>query len=173
VNAIDFQTRAIRARRATARIDPWFIALLVAMLAVFAVFFSIGRATGDHRQVEQLSGAQAASRSAASPIRLSSVPPIAIPTIPRVAVAVAKSGGTRVPKVSASDALSSETLRASPLAEPVRQSRPTVPLATKPVAPAPATAPATKPSSSGESTRGGARQAQPSSGSGGTFDSSG
>jgi hypothetical protein len=77
--------RALRARRATARVEPRFVALVVSMLAVFAGCYAIGRATAANApSAEGPPSLQAASRSVASPIRLSGVPAIAIAAIPKV-----------------------------------------------------------------------------------------
>jgi hypothetical protein len=164
VSAIDFQTRAIRARRATARIDPWFAALVAAMLVVFAAFFAIGRVTVD-RQVEAPSGLQAASSSAASAIRLSSVPPIAIPAISKpLSVARPRAASASQAKVPVPDALTPGISRADPLAAPVREPQQAVSPEAKSVAPPPA--------GKRSSPAGKVRRAEPSNG-GGSFDSSG
>jgi hypothetical protein len=172
VSAIDFQTRATRAirarRRATARIDPWFAVLVAAMLVVFVAFFAIGRATAEHSRVEEPSGLQAASQSVASAIRLSNVPPIAMPAIPKAPSSVSRSAA--LPKnVSPPAPLTREIPRAALLAAPVRQPQRAVSPPAEPVA----SPPTTKRPSPGGSPGGSARQAEPSSGSGSTFDSSG
>lgn len=182
MSAIDFQTRAIRARtrRATARVDPWFGVLVIAMLVTFAAFFAIGRLTAEERPFEGPPSLQAASRSAVGAIRLSGVPPIAISAGPKaVSVASTSNAGKAASSASAQEPLTRELSHASLLATSVSQPKPAVPPAAEPVASAPVTptrsapAPATAPSRSHESTSGNARGAQPSSGADGTFDSSG
>jgi hypothetical protein len=183
VSAIDFQTRAIRARRATARIDPWFLVLIVAMLIIFGGFFAIGRLTADQREVEGPPVLQAASRSAVGAIRLSSVPPIAIPAGPKTVTAGPKTvivaNASKASSGSAGQPLTREISHSSLLGTPVRQPQASVSPASDPVARVPAVAtpvastPAVAPSTPRKPTGGGTRQAQPSSGTDGTFDSSG
>jgi hypothetical protein len=155
VSTRPFETRAIRARRVTARIDPMFAALVVAMLVVFAACFAIGRATDpngpDGAESPTL---QAASRSAARPIRLSGMPAIAIPAVAKVA-----------PQPTLAREIFHAPLRAAPL-----RPSPLAPVPDPVVAPSPAKAPVQPTSGSAGSER---SRSRPSSGEGGSFDSSG
>jgi hypothetical protein len=132
-----------------------FAALVVAMLVVFAACFAIGRATDPNGPGgAESSSLQAASRSAARPIRLSGMPAIAIPAVAKVA-----------PQPTLAREIFHAPLRAAPL-------RPSTlaPVPEPVVAPLPAKAPVQ--STSGSAGSKGSRS-RPSSGEGGSFDSSG
>jgi uncharacterized membrane protein YgcG len=166
VSTAHLQTRAIRARRATARIDPRFVVLVVAMLVVFAACFAIGRATvASGPPVEELSSLQAASRSAASQIHLSSAPPIEIPEVVSV---VRRSSRPASVETAASPSRGSVRVLSS---APLRQPQATVSPAPASASPAPAPSPSA-PSTSGSS-RGKAGHSAPAGSGGGSFDSSG
>jgi hypothetical protein len=132
-----------------------FAALVVAMLVVFAACFAIGRATDSNgpRGAESPS-LQAASRSAAGPIQLSAMPAIAIPAVAKVA-----------PQPTLAREIFHAPLRAAPL-------RPATvaPVSEPVVAPLPAKAPVQPTSGSAGP---GSGRSRPSSGEGGSFDSSG
>jgi hypothetical protein len=164
MSVTSFETRAIRVRKATARIDPRFAALVAAMLAVFAGCFAIGHATDPNGlRGAGLPTLQAASRSVAHPIRLNGVPAIALPAVAKVA-----------PERSLVRELFHGPLRAAAL----RPEQPTVSPVSEPAAsppqPAAAQSPTRAPTGSTSGPAGGeARRTRPSSGENGSFDNSG
>jgi hypothetical protein len=157
VSVRPFEARAIRVRRARSRIDPRFAALVAAMLAVFVACFAIGRATdSDAPRGPELSGLQAASRSVASPIRLSGMPAIAVPAI-----------ATPAPQRNLAREVFPAPLRAAPL----RAEQPTLAVVPEPVvAPSSGRAPVQSQSGTAGSK---SSPARPSGGEHGSFDSSG
>jgi hypothetical protein len=156
VSVTSFEARAIRARRATARIDPRFAALVTAMLAVFAGCFAIGRATDPDGPRADGPMLQAASRSVAQPIRLNDMPAIAIPAIA---------------KVAPERALAREVFRGPLRASALRPEQPALsPVSELVASPSPARAPTR--STSGPP-GGEARRSRPSSGENRSFDNSG
>jgi hypothetical protein len=159
-----FENRAIRARSPATRIDPKFPGLLAAMLVVFAACFAIGRATDpDESRGEGSPSLQAASRSAARPIRLIGMPAIAIPAITKAAAQPT----AKAPQ----PALAREIFHAPLLVRPLRSDQPRpAPVETPTVAPSPASAPVQSTSGSAGSKGG---HAHPTSGEDGSFDSSG
>ena len=171
MSVTSFETRAIRARRATARIDPKFAALVAAMLAVFAGCFAIGRATDpDGPLGEGPPTLQAASRSIARPIRLSGMPAIAVPAIAKVVPQ--RNLAREIFHAPLRDApLRPEQPAVSPVSEPAAS--PPEPAASPPepaASPSPTRAPVQSTTGPAGSEAGHPR---PSSGENGSFDSSG
>ena len=171
VSTMHFDTRALRARRATARIDPRLVALVAGMLIVFACCYAIGRATATGgSRVGEASGLQAASFSGAVPIQLSSAPPIAIPTVVRVQ----RHANVPTPAVVP---IRTAPAPAHKLAPAVSDVPAPLPQATQPAPPkvdsAPQTPPASGPPTSTGGSKGEGGGSKPSTSGGGSFDSSG
>jgi hypothetical protein len=164
MSVTSFETRAIRARRATARIDPRFAALVAVMLAVFAGCFVIGRATdpGGPRG-ERPARLRAASRSVAHPIRLNGMPAIAIFAVVKAA-----------PERKLAQEIFHGPLRAAALRPEQPEVSPASELAASPPEPAASPLPAKAPGRSTSGPVGGeGRRSRPSRGENGSFDNSG
>ena len=170
MSTVGFETRAIRALRITARIDPGLPVLVAAMLAVFACFFAVGRATepGSSR-AEALSSLPTAFHSAASPIHLSSAVPIEISL---AASAQHRSTGRSQPISTPTASAPAQTLAPEVPRAPLHSS-PSVQPVSPPSEKAPPSPASVSPPPTSESSRGAGNHSRPSSNGGGSFDSSG
>jgi hypothetical protein len=171
MNAMRFEVRAIRARRReAARIDPLLPIFVVAVLAVFGCFYEVGRATdAGSARTEPLASLPTSFHSAATAIRLSDAPPIGIPA----AVSPHAKGRTSSEPIL----VQTSTVPAQAVTHEVSRTPLHLPQPAGVVSPAPAeTAPApaspAPPSTNGSSGNEGSGS-KPSSGGGGSFDSSG
>lgn len=166
MSTMRFDTRAGRARRATARIDLRLPIFVVAALAVFACCFALGRTRGvSGAPGEPGPSLPTSFQSAAAPLSLSGAGPIELPVAMRAHRHM--SGKSESVLVRSARALAQEGARA-PLdtSQPARSvSSPSV---EAPGAPAEA-APPSGPGSSG----GTGGNSKPASSGGGSFDSSG
>jgi len=169
MSTVGFETRAIRARKVTARIDPGLPVLVAAMLAVFACFFAVGRATEPGRsRAEAPSSLPTAFHSAASPIHLSSAVPIEISLASVHHRSTGRSQPISTPTASApAQELTPEVPRA-----PLHSSSSVQPVS-PPSEKAPPSPASVSPPPTSESSRGAGNHSRPSSNGGGSFDSSG
>jgi hypothetical protein len=170
-DTIRFDTRTSRARGATARIDLPLSLFVIAVIAVFACCFALGRATGGSGSSpgEPGSSLPTSFQSAAAPLGLSDAAPIAIPTSLVVHRDV---HGKIAPVVNETSpatgrALAREVARA-PLDSPQPARAVSVPSAEAPSIPTEVT-----PSSGSGSSGGAAGNSKPATSGGGSFDSSG
>jgi hypothetical protein len=162
-----FETRAIRARKVTARIYPGLPMLVAAMLAVFACFFAIGRATGTSSpRAEALSSLPTAYHSTAIPIHLSSALPITISSVVSTRRSAKRTQSISTPAVSApAQAVAHEV--------PVAPQRPSVQPVSPPAEQAPPSPASASPPPTGGSPGSEGGHSKPSASGGGSFDSSG
>jgi uncharacterized membrane protein YgcG len=175
MSTVGFETRAIRARKVTARIYPGLPLLVAAMLAVFACFFAVGRATDTSSpRTEALSSLPTAFHSTAIPIHLGSALPIAISSV----VSTHHRSTRRNQSISAPavSAPAQTVVHDVPVAPPRPSVQPVSPPAEQappsPASASPAPASASPPSTGGSSGSEGGHS-KPSASGGGSFDSSG
>jgi hypothetical protein len=170
MNTVGFETRAIRARRAAARIDPGLPMLVAAVLAVFACFFAIGRATGaGSPRAEAPSSLPTAFHSAASPIHLGSAVPIEI----SLAASAHHRSSRRSQPISTPTASAPAQALAPEVPRAPLHSSPSVQPVSPPSEKAPPSPVSVSPPPTSESSRGAGNHSRPSASGGGSFESSG
>jgi uncharacterized membrane protein YgcG len=177
---IDIETdRLGPAAQAPSRIDPRLLVVAALLCVVFACFFLIGRATRTASNVrsETPSTLPVASVSAAIPVRLSDVQPIyvATPAPPAPHPAPRRSAPAPEPVAPAPTAARAPVPASAPAPSAPAPSAPEpAPEPARTFSPPPSEVPrpAAAPSSSGRSSGGGGGPT-PSTGNGGSFDSSG
>jgi uncharacterized membrane protein YgcG len=168
MSTVGFETRAIRARKVTARIYPGLPLLVAAMLAVFACFFAVGRATDTSSpRTEALSSLPTAFHSTAIPIHLGSAVPIAISSVVSTHHRSARRNQSiSTPAVSAPAQAVVHDVPVAPL-------RPSVQPVSPPAEQAPPSPASASPPPTGGSSGSGGGHSKPSASGGGSFDSSG
>jgi hypothetical protein len=177
IDNMRYERFGVRIGGPDATIEGYWVALIVAMIVVFACFFAIGRTihTGGSSAGEAHSTRQPASGTAVIPTALAGSPPTdgAMPTAIATAAARRLRAQPKPRAISTASALSASAPARSFTAESPRSTTTTESESSASTpAPAPAPAPSSSPVESGSSSPAPAKSKAPSSSGGGSFDSS-
>jgi hypothetical protein len=177
MNMVRVERRLIRAGRERARMDLRGLIVVALMCALFVSCFAVGRATsgegsgGGASRGEAASSVVIAPAGAAIPIRLSSAPPMQLG--PPATVRHSNQAASIRAVAPPAQAVSTEALRPQASGTEAPQALPSPSQPAAPIAPAPAPAQVPSSSGSGGSSGFGGGHSKPSSGGGGSFESSG